>query len=135
MRIIALLFALCALYPPASAAGAFSVTPVKIHMGARERAVAIQVVNLQDAPLELRAEVLVRSAPAQDLEPSDDFVLSPPVLRLAPRARQVVRLVRLAPVVRGEYRLFLREVPQPGPHTGMRIRLVLNIPVLVAGAP
>lgn len=123
-------------------AGAFSVTPVRIFMGLRDRAVAVTLVNEGDSPLTLQAELVLwrQDTQGQDsLQPTDDLVLSPPIIELAPQSRQVVRLARLSPpdLERQQtYRLIVREVPeiknadQPG--LQIPIALALSIPVFIS---
>lgn len=123
-------------------AGAFSVTPVRIFMGARDRAVAVTLVNEGDLPVTLQAELVQWQQDKQGqelLEPTDDLVLSPPIIELAPQSRQVVRLARLSPPDLERqltYRLIVREVPeiknpnQPG--LQIPIALALSIPVFIS---
>ncbi|MDO8774118.1 MAG: fimbria/pilus periplasmic chaperone [Burkholderiaceae bacterium] len=50
--------------------------------------------------------------------PTDDLILSPPIIKLAPKARQVVRLALLKPADASRqltYRMILREVPEAVP--------------------
>ena len=127
-----------------SLAGAFSVSPVRVFLEPRDRAAALTLVNGADAEVVLQADVMrwSQDADGQDrLEPSDDLLISPPILKLPPRSRQVVRLARLvAPDLQRQqtYRLLLREVPdlRPTPEQVARlpITLVLSIPVFL-GAP
>lgn len=123
-------------------AGAFSVTPVRIFMGVRDRAVAVTLVNEGNFPVTLQAELVQWKQDSQGqelLEPTDDLVLSPPIIELAPQSRQVVRLARLSPpdLERQQtYRLIVREVPelknaeQPG--LQIPIALALSIPVFIS---
>ena len=125
-------------------AGAFSVSPVRVFLEPRERATALTLVNGADAEVVLQADVMQWSqdGEGQDrLEPSDDLLISPPILRIGPRSRQVVRLARLVaphPQRQLTYRLLLREVPDTTrvqePGTRLPITLVLSIPVFI-GAP
>lgn len=125
-------------------AGAFSVSPVRVFLEPRDRATALTLVNGADAEVVLQTDVLrwSQDTGGQDqLEPSDDLVVSPPILKMAPRSRQVVRLARLVapdPQRQQTYRLLLREVPDTTraqePGARLPITLVLSIPVFV-GAP
>jgi fimbrial chaperone protein len=126
-------------------AGAFSVTPVRIFMGVRDKAVAVTLVNEGNYPVTLQAELVQWNQDAQGqerLEPTEDLVLSPPIIELAPQSRQVVRLARLSPpdLERQQtYRLIVREVPeiknaeQPG--LQIPIALALSIPVFISSDP
>jgi fimbrial chaperone protein len=134
-----LLFAAICLPSPALA-GAFSVTPVRLYMSVRDRAVAVTVTNDADSEVVLQADVNTwqQTAEGEDrLELTDDLILSPPIIKLAPKARQVVRLARLAPpdVSRQvTYRLILREVPEALPakqNVQISIALALSMPVFI----
>jgi fimbrial chaperone protein len=136
----ALAFALAA---GGAGAGAFSVSPVRIYMQPNERATAVTVVNESDEPVTMQADLFVwRQTPDAEerLEPTDDLVLSPPILTLAPRARQVVRLARLArPALAAQatYRMVLREVIEARPKEGrqsVQIALAFSIPIFVTPA-
>src|SRR5687768_16393781 len=108
---------LTALVAPMAHAGVFSVVPVRIYMTPRDRAVAITVTNEGETEMVLQAEVSTwrQKADGSDEQvPSEDLILSPPILKLAPKARQVVRLARIASADVAQqqtYRLVIREVP------------------------
>ncbi len=142
-RLLALLLgaALCMLAAqmPASA-GVFSVTPVRIYMTPKDRAIAVTLTNEGDSPLVLQAELYIweQNPDGTDkLTPTEDLLLSPPIVKLGPKGRQVVRLAMLAPrdpLRQMTYRMILREVPQgPPPKESIQvpIALALNMPVFV----
>jgi fimbrial chaperone protein len=122
-------------------AGAFSVSPVRIHMTPRERVVAVSIANEGETEVALQADVHVwaQSADGTDrLESTEDMILAPPIIRLAPKARQVVRLALLRPADAQRqltYRLIVREVPeitQPKDQTiQVPITLALSMPVFI----
>ena len=122
-------------------AGAFSVSPVRIHFGAKERVVAISIVNEGETEVALQADVHAWSQSADgvdNLAPTEDLILAPPIIRLAPKARQVVRLALLSPASTDHqrtYRLIVREVPeltQPKDQTiQVPITLALSMPVFI----
>lgn len=133
-----LFMAIC--FPLPAVAGAFTVTPVRIYMSVRDRAVAVTVTNDGDAEVVIQADINTwKQAPdgTDQLELTDDLILSPPIIKLAPKARQVVRLARLAPpdVSRqNTYRLILREVPEAltqKPNVQISIALALSMPVFI----
>lgn len=98
-------------------AGSFQVSPIRLQLSLRERATALHLANTGDTALVLHAEVMHWSQDTQGqdlLEPSNDLVLSPPVVNLPPGGQQVVRLARLAapdPLRPRSYRLIVRETP------------------------
>ena len=102
-------------------AGVFSVTPVRIYMTPKDRAVAVTITNEANEPVVLQADIYEwrQSAEGEDqLTPSEDLILAPPVVKLGAKAKQVVRLARLQPPDASRqliYRLILRELPEAGP--------------------
>lgn len=133
------------LTPAPAGAGGFSVAPVRLFFGEKDRAVAVRLGNEGASELVLRADVQAWSQDGEGrdrLEPSDDLVVSPAVLRIRPRAEQVVRLILVSPrdpARQMSYRLFLREqvAAAPAPETEatrLPIALTLSLPVFVTPA-
>jgi fimbrial chaperone protein len=137
----ALLLVVAAAGIAASAVAAeFSVTPVRIFMTPKDRAVAITLTNESDEVVVMQAELFLwKQKPdgQDDLTPTQDLVLSPPIVKLEPRARQVVRLARLTPPPAGSeetYRLIVREVPEAKPPTKeikLQLALAFSLPVFI----
>lgn len=134
------LAAVCAVCCLPAAAADFSVTPVRIFMTARDRAVAITVVNEGDEEVVMQADLYSwRQKPGgeDDLVLTEDLILSPPIIKLAPRSRQIVRLARLAAQPSTDqltYRMIVREVPEAKPATAdlkLQIALAFSLPVFV----
>ena len=122
-------------------AGQFSVSPVRIQMTARDRATAITLTNEGDTELVMQADIyLWKQKPdgQDDLQLSEDMILSPPILKLAPRTRQVVRLARLQPIPHNEqqtYRLIVREIPEAQVTEGavkLQIAMAFSLPVFIS---
>src|ERR1041384_1850853 len=81
-------------------AGVFSVTPVRIYMTPKDRAVAVTITNEADEQVVLQADIYEwrQSAEGEDQHPSsEDLILAPPVVKLGAKAKQVVRLAGVAP--------------------------------------
>ncbi|HEX2547968.1 MAG TPA: fimbria/pilus periplasmic chaperone [Ramlibacter sp.] len=127
--------------PLQAVAGTFSVVPVRIYMTPRDRAVAITIVNEGDTEVALQADINTwRQKPdgTDEQVPTEDLVLSPPILKLPPRGRQVVRLARItAPDLSQQltYRLIVREVPEAVAPKDQVIQipiaLALSMPVFI----
>jgi fimbrial chaperone protein len=125
----------------AAEAGIFSVTPVRIYMTPRDRAVAITLTNEGDSEVALQADISAWSQTADgtdELALTEDMILSPPIIRLAPRARQVVRLALLKPADASRqltYRMVIREVPEIAAAKDntlqVPIALALSMPVFI----
>ena len=120
-------------------AGVFSVSPVRIFMDPRDRAVAVTVTNDSDEELVMQAEVFAwtqKPGGEDELVASEDLVLSPPIIKLGPKARQVVRLAqvnRRALERQVTYRLVIREVPEvkPAQSIQMQVALAFSMPVFI----
>ncbi|MDO8778787.1 MAG: fimbria/pilus periplasmic chaperone [Burkholderiaceae bacterium] len=122
-------------------AGFFSVTPVRVYMTPRDRAVAVTVSNEGDTEVVLQADLNTWSQKQDGTDeqlPTEDLILSPPIIKLAPKARQVVRLALLKPADASRqliYRMILREVPEAVPSRDqsiqMPIALALSLPVFI----
>ncbi len=120
-------------------AGVFSVTPVRIYMVPKDRAVAVTITNEADEPVALQADVYEwkqRADGADELVPSEDLILAPPIIKLGAKAKQVVRLARLQPPDASRqltYRLILRELPEASSLKGVTVpvALALSMPVFI----
>lgn len=138
-------FALLSALAPTAWAGAFSVTPVRIYMTPRDRAVAVTIVNEGDAEVVLQADLSAwtqKPDGTDEQTPTEDIILSPPIIRLAPNARQVVRLALLKPADASRqliYRMVLREVPEALANQDKTIQLpialALSMPVFITPPP
>lgn len=124
---------------PASA-GNFAVTPVRVYLAPRDRAAAITVTNSGDEELVMQADIFdwQQTPDGQDLLTlSEDLILSPPILKLAPRSRQVVRLISLIGPPKGQqrsYRMTVREIPEAKSSKEdlqLQIALAFSIPIFI----
>jgi fimbrial chaperone protein len=122
----------------------FSVTPVRIYMKTQDRAIAVSIQNDGNTPVVLQADVYAWTQKADgsdDLVLTEDLILSPPIIKLAANAKQVVRLARLKPADASRqltYRMILREVPEAAPakeNIQVPIALALSMPVFITPTP
>jgi fimbrial chaperone protein len=125
-------------------AATFSVTPVRIYMRPQDRAVAVTITNESDGPVVLQADIYnwtQKPDGTDELALTEDLILSPPIIKLGPRAKQVVRLARLVPPDASRqltYRLIMREVPEAGApkdNIQVTIALALSMPVFITPPP
>ncbi len=141
LRTVVLLAILLAA-PLAARAGSFTVAPTRILISAEKRAASLSVENRGAEPVLLQVETYAWRARGgrEVLEPDRDLLAVPPLLRLAPGERRVVRVGLRGPFpARGEraWRLFLTEIPEAGggaPRGGVRFALRIGLPVF-ARAP
>ena len=86
---ISAVLALAAVLPTPVQAGLFSVSPVRMYMAPRDRAIAITINNESDEELVMQADVYAWSQKPggeDQLILTEDLILSPPILKLAPGA-------------------------------------------------
>ena len=132
---------LCAVHAAPAFAGPFSVSPVRIYMGTRDRATAITITNEGDEELVMQADLYSwKQKPngEDDLVLTEDMILSPPIIKIAPKSRQVVRLAMLRPRPPGEqltYRMIVREIPEAksvvDKNLQLNISLAFSMPVFI----
>jgi fimbrial chaperone protein len=129
-----------AIAAPAMAAGQFSVTPVRIFMNPKDRAMAVTVTNEGDEELVMQADIYTwkqKPGGEDDLTLSEDLFLSPPIIKLAPKSRQVVRLAMLRPPMSGSqltYRMIVREIPeakQAKKSVELQVAVAFSMPVFI----
>ena len=136
VRAVAL--ALAAVVLPAAGAE-FTITPVRIFMSPRDRAVAVTVTNESSENVVMQADLYSwKQKPdgSDDLTLTEDLILSPPILKLGPKARQVVRLARLTPPPTDReqtYRLVMREVPEARQtdRIQLQVALAFSLPIFI----
>ena len=125
-------------------AGTFTVSPVRIFMTPRDRAVAVTITNDGNEELVMQADVYSwaqKPNGEDELALSEDLILSPPILKMAPKSRQVVRLalVNRKPLTDRQvtYRLVVREVPEvkaAEKEIQMQVALAFSMPVFITPA-
>jgi fimbrial chaperone protein len=124
-------------------AGEFSVTPVRIFMEPRDRATAVTIANEGREELVMQADIYAwkqKPGGEDELTLTEDLFLSPPIIKLAPNARQVVRLARLqrGPVEGQQtYRMLVRELTEARARPqgqAVEIALAFSLPVFITPA-
>ncbi len=135
--LLAALFVLL-LTPDDAHAANLQISPVSIAFRATQTAAGVTLQNFGDTPLHGQVRVFTwDQKDGEDvLVPATDVVASPPIMEVAPKASQTVRLVRrngAAPAREQTYRILIDEIPRgDGAATGVAIRLQYSVPVFVA---
>lgn len=128
---------------PEAAAAAFQVNPVRVHLEPRRAVETIVVSNDGDAALRFEASLLRWEMAADGrwvLTPSDDLVLHPQYLEVAPRSQARLRVGALDPIAPGQpqraYRIELMQQADPGAAAGTALQILtkVSLPVFVGGA-
>ena len=139
-RLLAAAVLAAAAVPMSADAAQFTITPVRIFMTPRDRAIAVTVQNDSDDEVVMQADLYTwkqKADGSDDLVLTEDLILTPPILKLAPRGRQVVRLARLGPPPAGEqltYRLIVRELPEARTKdkaVQLQVALAFSLPVFI----
>lgn len=109
-------------------------------MAPRDRATAITITNEGDEELVMQADVFTwKQKPdgSDDLVLSEDLILSPPIVKIPAKSRQVVRLAMISPPAAPEqltYRMVLREIPEAhaaDKKVQLQIALAFSLPVFI----
>lgn len=113
---------LVALFAAAGNAGAtgLQVAPTSLSLAASQNADGIWLSNTGDTALhaQVRVYAWTQQAAADQLDPSRGLAISPPMLELAPGARQLVRVIRVGAPPSGNeaaYRIVVDELPLDEP--------------------
>lgn len=123
----------------ATAAG-LQVSPVNMALANSQRAGVFTLSNTGKTPLNAQARIYKWTQSPTDefvLEPSNEVLVSPPIMQLAPGASQEIRVIRTrsaAPNAPEEhYRLIVDELPSPttAPKKGISLLIRHNIPVFL----
>ncbi len=107
-----------ALLPAAALAANLQILPVRMEIRAPEAADTFTLRNNEPRPLSVQVRIFsaVTTDGVEQLEPTRDVVVSPPITTLQPGADYQVRVVRTKgePVTEKEsYRLIVDELPDP----------------------
>lgn len=129
---------LCMSSIPATYAGSFQVNPLRVELTAQESSAAIRVQNTGDAPVTIQAQLLAWSQQdgKDQLTPTREVLVSPPIFKLNPGATQIVRVGLLRQVDGSRelcYRLHMEEIPPPPApdFKGLQVALRIGMPVFV----
>jgi len=139
LKIIAFSFLALCVAAPVNAAK-FSVTPIRIYMTPKDKAVAVTINNDGDEEVVMQADVYLwkqKSNGEDDLTLTEDMFLSPPIIKLKGKSHQVVRLARMNRTPSEQqltYRMIVREIPEARPakeNIQLQIALAFSMPVFI----
>jgi fimbrial chaperone protein len=147
MRLISLALAaplaLLCLAPRASAS-AIVIWPVDPTIIAGQQATALWLENKGDAPvtMQVRAFAWSQRAGEDTLDAQDNIVASPPIARVEPGQRQLVRIIRRAPdaATEASYRLIVDELPPAptdangAPQARLAVQMRYSVPLFTYAA-
>lgn len=122
-------------------AGSFSLSPIRVELGAAHRSEVLTVHNDDDAPMTIQISAVAWSQAGGEEQFADtrELLTTPPVLQIPAHGERIVRVaLRREPDVARElsYRLFFQEVPQAssGSFNGLKVALRVSLPVFVSAS-
>ena len=116
------------------------VSPVRVNLDEATKSATVEVMNTSNQVTSMQVEVVGWSQTEDGIdiyEPSDDLIAVPPIFRLEPGSKQVVRIGLFGEqaATEGSFRVFFSELPQEQPGrpqvSQIRMRLRIGIPVFV----
>jgi len=123
---------------PEAAAGSFSVAPVRLDVKVPRRAASIEVQNTGDQPAQLQVERyrwLADRGGEDQLEATEDVIVTPPIFTLAPGQKQIVRVLLFGapdPSRETTYRIIMQETAlNDPPPNSVQALLRISMPVFI----
>ena len=117
------------------------VAPVSIQMAPGQSAATIDLSNEGDEVMHAQVRVFAwdQNGGKDNLTPTQTMVASPPMIDVAPKGKQTIRLVRMggAPAAREEsYRVLIDEIIDPAAEVvnGVNVQLRYSVPVFTSPA-
>lgn len=133
---------LTAISGPVYASG-LQVTPTSLSLKASQNADGLSLSNTGDNVVHAQVRVYrwTQDSTGDQLTPSRDLVISPPMLEVAVNAQQLIRVIRIGPApagtgaVEAAYRLAIDELPVDAPQgPGLHFIVHYSLPVFVEPA-
>lgn len=118
-------------------AAGFSVSPVRVYLSAESSITSIKVSNKSDTPTLIQADAFLweQKDGQEILVPTNDLLISPPIITIPPQKSQVVRLALRRPADQSKemtYRIKIKEVANEVKKVnGFRMVMHVNMPVFV----
>ncbi|HKY91750.1 MAG TPA: molecular chaperone [Nevskiaceae bacterium] len=142
MRALLLGALLLAASAASASPGGFTVSPVRLDLAPGARATSITLLNDGDLPKTVQVEAFRwTQVDGEDrYEPVTDLVVNPPVFKLSPKGRQVIRAGFRGGAPSGAqeiaYRLYFQELADDTSafEGGLRMLLRIGVPLFVAPA-
>ena len=120
-------------------AGTIEVSPVTIELssGTTTSIVSVTNHNSTPTPMQVRGFTWSQNGDADELERTDDLIVSPPIFELQPGQSQTIRLMvrKLPSGIEATYRLIVDELPNNQVPGSIVFGLRLSLPIFVAPSP
>lgn len=114
----------------------FEIAPVVLELSSSRTAGVVKIVNNDnhDVSLQLRAYEWGQTDNKDDLKPTQNLIISPPIFSLAPGASQVIRIVSRQPSGENEvaFRMLIDEIPSAAEGATINFKFRISMPVFIA---
>ncbi|MDR6394043.1 fimbrial biogenesis chaperone [Herbaspirillum seropedicae] len=121
--------------PPALASN-FEIAPVVLELSSARTAGVVKIVNNDNhnVSLQVRAYEWNQVDSKDELQPTQNLIISPPVFNLAPGASQVIRVVSRQAAGASEiaFRLLIDEIPSSSEGALISFKFRISMPVFIA---
>lgn len=129
----------CALWARPGAASGLQVAPISLSLRAEQNADGLWLSNTGNAPIHAQVRVFhwTQDNGHDQLTATHDLAISPPMIRLAPGQRQLVRVIRSVAAPRGRedaFRVLIDELPVSDngrEDAGVQFVLSYSVPVFL----
>lgn len=121
----------------AASAQSLAVLPVNVLLSPGQSATSLTVTNHdKETSIQIRAYAWSQKGDDDQLSPTSDVVVSPPLASIAPGATQVIRLILRQPPQGREatYRILIDQIPPPAEPGVVHVVLRLSIPIFAQPA-
>lgn len=120
-------------------ASGLSIEPLRLEFTPTHRYADVRLRNRADHPVTVETEVFAWTQPdgSDQLLPTRDVFVSPPIVTVPAGGAQTLRLRYLGPMPKDQelaYRLYLTEAAAPGSGLGISFNLRVGLPVLMSRA-
>ncbi|MFJ3054703.1 molecular chaperone [Herbaspirillum sp. NPDC087042] len=120
----------------AALASNFEIAPVVLELSSSRTAGVVKIVNNDNhvVSLQIRAFDWNQVDSKDDLQPTQNLIISPPVFSLAPGASQVIRVVSKQAAGNSEiaFRLLIDEIPSAAEGATINFKFRISMPVFIA---
>lgn len=121
---------------PAAHASNFEIAPVVLELSSARTAGVIKITNNDNhtVSLQIRPYDWSQSDSKDELQPTQNLIVSPPVFSLAPGASQVIRVVSRQAAGASEiaYRMLIDEIPAATEGATISFKFRISMPVFIA---
>jgi len=116
--------------------------PIDPWLGADTNATELWIQNQGETPATMQVRIVRwrQEGGLERYQQQNDIVASPPIVKIAKESKQLIRLIKQAPIPAGveqAYRIIIDEIPEPEnsekPQIGLKLQMRYSIPLFAYG--